>query len=178
MTKCSQCGSTILFGSKRDGALRFCSDPCWQKSVLLRATSQVPAEIVDQYVRATHSGDCPKCHGPGPVDVHTSYRVWSAVVVTAWSSRPQVCCASCGRKAKVADALFCLLLGWWGIPFGLAITPLQIGYNLIGLTRGPDPTRPSDQLRNLICLQLAKSAHEELPHGDPVAPPIVNPPRR
>ena len=45
-----------------------------------------------------HQGNCPQCDGPGPVDVHTSYRVYSVVMMTSWSSRPLVACARCGTK--------------------------------------------------------------------------------
>ena len=61
------------------------------------------------------------------------------------------------REAQCGDALFSLLFGWWGI-FGLLITPLQIGRNIVGMFRGPDPERPSPQLEQMVRLDIAKRA--------------------
>ena len=157
MATCSYCRSTILFGGKREGNLRFCSTSCQERSFLNSVVEELPAEVVEASVRSTHSGNCPKCHGRGPVDVHTSYRVWSAVVLSSCYERQQVCCSSCGWKSKMGDALFCLLLGWWGLPFGLILTPVQIGRNLAGLASSPDYRKPSNRLRRIVRAQLATS---------------------
>ena len=69
--------------------------------------------------------------------------MWSALVILTWSSRPQICCRSCGVKNKISDALFCFFLGWWGFPHGLIMTPIQLGRNLFGIFSMPDPSRPS-----------------------------------
>ena len=77
-------------------------------------------------------GQCPKCHGPGPVDLYKSFRVHSLVFMTQWKTLPQIACRSCGRKAQLTDALYSLALGWWGFPWGLLMTPVQIGRNIAG----------------------------------------------
>ena len=157
MAKCSYCGTTILFGGKADGAYRYCNAQCQEKGALARLADQLPPGTVEESVRTIHAGRCPKCKGRGPVDVHTSYRVWSALIMTRWSSRPQICCTSCGRKSKASDALYCLLLGWWGFPWGLLITPVQLGRNLVGLATDSETTMPSDKLRTVVRTQLAIS---------------------
>jgi hypothetical protein len=91
------------------------------------------------------------------VDVHVSYRVWSAAIVTSWSSRPAVSCGGCGTKRKLGDALFSLVLGWWGLPWGVVITPVQIVRNLVGLARKPAPGQPSPALENMVRLNMAQS---------------------
>jgi hypothetical protein len=174
MAGCSYCGSAILFGGKQEGDLRFCNATCQEKGVLIRLAKQLPADVVEEAVRATYAGSCPKCQGHGPVDVHTSYRVWSALLLTSSSSRPQVCCSSCGRKAKIGDALFCLLLGWWGFPWGLIFTPVQISRNLLGLVFRPNSTKPTDKLRNLVSVHLAASVLQQQQQAQPSAVP---PPR-
>ena len=118
MAKCAYCGTTILFGGKRDGDLRFCNQKCFQKSDVVRFAQRLPDDVVQKEAATVHQGTCPRCQGPGPVDVHVSYRVWSAIHVTQWSSRPQISCRSCGVKSKVRDMLYCLALGWWGVPWG------------------------------------------------------------
>lgn len=116
---------------------------------------EVPADLVSQHVMAVHQGACPKCKGPGPVDIHTSHFVWSILVLTSWNSSPQLCCRSCGTKAKLGGALISGLVGWWGFPWGIIVTPIQIARNAYGLFSGPDPQKPSDQLQQMIRLNLA-----------------------
>jgi len=156
--KCDYCGSTILFGGKRDGEFRFCNDRCHQSGVLLAVSRQVPDNLVQQQVWSVHQGRCPRCGGTGPTDVHVSHRVWSALVLTSWASRPQVSCRRCGMKSQAGDALFSLVLGWWGFPWGLVMTPVQIGRNLVGLAKGPDPTKPSPQLEKIVRMSMANRA--------------------
>jgi hypothetical protein len=76
---------------------------------------------------------CPVCGAPGSVEEYLSYRVHSVLILTSWRTRVHSCCPQCARKAQVRDLLYCACLGWWGVPFGLIITPLQIARNCIAL---------------------------------------------
>jgi len=158
MAKCDYCGTTILFGGRRQGDLRFCNDRCQKAGVLIAISRQLPESLVQQTIWETHRGVCPKCGGPGPIDVHTSYRVWSALLITSWKSRLHVSCRSCGVKAQLIDAGFSLALGWWGFPWGLVVTPIQIGRNLVGAASGPDPSQPSAKLEKAVRIRLASQA--------------------
>ena len=160
MARCAYCNTVILFGGVKDGDLRFCNETCHQQGQFLLVADQVPEELVAEQVAAVHEGPCPKCGGTGPVDVHTSYLVWSALVLTTWKSSPQVCCRGCGIKAKVWDTVLSGVFGWWGFPWGLVFTPVQIGRNIWGLLSSPDPTTPSDQLVKNVRLGLAAHAVE------------------
>jgi hypothetical protein len=155
MASCGYCGSTILFGGVRDGDLRFCNENCRQQGFLLAVADQVPEDVISQHVSQVHEGNCPKCGGPGPIDVHTSYSVWSALVLTSWRSRPEVCCRACGIKAKLGRTLSSVALGWWGVPWGIIITPIQVLRNMMGLFSSPDPIRLSAQLENIVKVHLA-----------------------
>jgi hypothetical protein len=157
MAQCDACGTSILFGGIKQGDLRFCGPKCAENGALVQLTQMIPEDELDRYVREVHQGACPKCGGPGPVDVHTSHRVYSALVFTSWSSRLAICCPPCGRKQQLADAAFSFFLGWWGFPFGLIITPVQVGRNLAALIGlgAPDPEAPSPALRRQIGLWLA-----------------------
>lgn len=155
MAKCDYCGTTILLGGVRDGDFRFCNESCRQHGFLLAVADQVPADLMSQQVAEVHQGPCPKCGGPGPVDVHTSYLVWSALVITSWQSRPQVCCRSCGIKSKLGGAMLSGVVGWWGLPWGLIVTPIQVLRNAWGLFSSPDPTTPSAQLQKMVQLHVA-----------------------
>jgi len=160
MTKCAYCGTVILAGGQQVGDARFCNADCQRNGMLLAIAEQIPPEIVEETVKNTHSGVCPRCGGGGPVDVHVSYRIWSAIAVTNWCSRQHVCCARCGKKSIFLDLCFSLFLGWWGFPWGLALTPIQVARNLIGLLRTPDFTQPSDRLQTVIKAHLAASLFE------------------
>jgi len=158
MAKCDYCGSTILFGGKRQGDLRFCNATCAGRGSLLLISRQVPENIVNEAVLRVHQGLCPKCGGTGPVDVHVHHRVWSALVLTSWKSAPQISCRSCGVKSQMGDSVFSLVLGWWGFPWGLMVTPVQIGRNVFGMLRGPDPLKPSAKLEKAIRMNIAAQA--------------------
>ncbi len=165
MAKCSYCGSSIIFGGKRDGDLTFCNERCLEKGIVVRFAQRLPDDVVQERVATIHQGNCPRCHGRGPVDVHVSYRVWSAILHTSWSSRPQVSCQSCGVKSRVCDAFFCLFFGWWGFPWGLILTPIQLLRNIGGLLSSPDPSRASDALTSIARVSLATEVIAEQEAG-------------
>ena len=156
MATCAYCRTTILFGGVRDKDLRFCNEECHQNGYPLVVAKEIPQAMVDQHAGEIHRGLCPKCNGRGPIDVHTSYRVYSLILYTSWSSRPNLCCRSCGVKTQLGDAFLSLLLGWWGFPWGFIMTPVQITRNIGGALTGPDEIRPSEKLQQLVRVILAK----------------------
>ena len=156
MAKCVSCGATIVFGGKRKGDLLFCSDKCATTSSLLTALDQVPKDLLERQIISIHQGRCPKCKGDGPVDVHTSHRVWSALIMTSSVIRPQICCGRCGIKSKIGDGMISLVVGWWGFPWGIIMTPVQVSRNVIGIFSKPDPATPSAALRAMIELDIAR----------------------
>jgi hypothetical protein len=161
MSKCDYCGSTIIFGGKRDGNGRFCNQACQARGGLLAISRQIPEATVQEQVWKAHQGLCPKCSGPGPIDVHVSHKVWSALLITHWSSTPQISCRSCGVKSQMSGTVFSLMLGWWGIPWGLVLTPIQIGRNLFGITRPPEPSKPSVQFEKIVRMNIAANSLQQ-----------------
>ncbi len=155
MARCAYCDTSILFGGKSQGDLRYCNQTCLANGVLAQAAAQFSAQDVRYHATLVHRGNCPQCSGQGPVDVHTSHRVWSALLMTQWSSRPIISCQRCGNKRKLADAAFSLVLGWWGFPWGLVMTPVQVVRNIAGAFRGPSPDLPSEALERQLRLRLA-----------------------
>jgi hypothetical protein len=150
MAYCNYCKTSILFGGVRDGHERYCNQRCRHNGALLKVAGHVPAESMQSEITRLHKGTCPRCGGAGPVDVHRSYRVWSAMVLTSWSTVPVLGCRSCARKSQLGGAAFCLFLGWWGIPWGLIMTPIQITKNVVGMFTGPHPARPSADLEKFV----------------------------
>lgn len=157
MAACDACGSTILFGGKKLSGLEFCNAKCVSKGTLVLAARQLPVDAVQQETRTIFHGRCPKCQGAGPVDVHTSHRVWSALIMTRWSSQPTISCRPCGIRRQMTDAVFSLVLGWWGIPWGLVLTPVQISRNIAGAFSGRRE-QPSQKLERIVSLSMAARA--------------------
>jgi len=162
MGSCDNCGTLIIFGGKRVGSLHFCSEKCLQASAVRlesqELAQQVPAELIQQQVWAIHQGDCPKCGRPGPVDVHFSYSVWSVFCVSGWNINPQVSCRRCAVKSQCSDTLFSLLFGWWGFPFGLVLTPIQVLRNLIAMIHAPNAEQPSPHLEQFVRRDIVNRA--------------------
>jgi hypothetical protein len=153
MATCSYCDSFILFGGKTDETGRYCSEKCQQAGHLLVFASQLPGEQMDQLVEKFHQGACPRCGGTGPVDVHKAHQVWSALFMTSWSSKPVLSCKSCATKRQLGGIVFSGVLGWWGLPWGLVMTPLQIVRNIGEMIGGPKAGTPSALLQKYVRLQ-------------------------
>ena len=64
-------------------------------------------------------------------------------------------------KSQLLGTVFSLILGWWGIPWGLVLTPIQIGRNLFGLTRPPEPSKPSKQFEKILRMNIAANALQQ-----------------
>jgi hypothetical protein len=161
--RCAYCDTRILFGGKREGGLRFCNEECRRAGVRLSVSHQIPDQLIKERVATVFNGTCPRCGGPGPVDVHTSHRVISALVVTSWRNRPALTCRSCGNKARLRDAALSLGLGWWGLPWGLIMTPVQVVRNVAGLLGATDRSQPSSRLERLVRLRCADELVTEPP---------------
>jgi hypothetical protein len=170
--RCAYCDTWIMFGGNRLGQLRFCTDSCRQSGIQLSASHEIPDHVVNERVWSVFNGICPKCGGPGPVDVHRSHRVVSALVVTSSNNRLTMSCRSCANKEKIRDTLLTFGLGWWGVPWGVIMTPIQIGRNLTALFSRSGTGQPSTHLQKLVRLKM----FEELVAGPPT--PALEPKAR
>ena len=66
------------------------------------------------------------------------------------------CCRRCGVKIRIRSLFSCGLLGWWGFPWGVLGTPIQLTRNFVGLFSGPRPEHPSAELENIVRVDLAQ----------------------
>jgi hypothetical protein len=155
MSQCAVCGERILFGGIKQGNLQYCNALCQSKAQLAAAAATVPESEAQAFARQIHQGPCPRCKGPGPVDVHTSYWVWSGLAFTRWGSQPQLKCRGCGIKSQLGNLVFSGVLGWWGFPWGFLWTPVQVVRNIAAIVSPPDPSQPSARLVQIAHLQLA-----------------------
>lgn len=153
MASCAACGTTIFGGVKIDGN-QYCNQKCATYAGVLRAAGSVPQDLVDQHVATVFNGTCPKCGGPGPVDIRKNHKITSMLVLSTWKTQSPICCAACGKKEQVKALVHCSLLGWWGIPNGIMRTPFHIGKNLKAI-KANAATEPSEDLKRHVRLTLA-----------------------
>ena len=52
--------------------------------------------------------------------------VKSFIIITSYKKSPVIVCQSCLNKRRKNAMISTLLLGWWGIPFGLFRTPIAL----------------------------------------------------
>ena len=156
MAACAACNTTILFGGVREGNDRYCNADCHSRGYLLTIARQIPQDVIREHTNAVYRGMCPVCHGPGPVEVHRSYRIWSALILTSWRTVPRISCRRCALKAQAGGATLSLLFGWWGFPWGFIMTPIQIGRNVAAMFRNSsEQNAPSAELEQAIGMTLA-----------------------
>ena len=171
MASCSYCDSFILFGGKTDQTGHYCSARCQQAGNLLALSHHVPQAQIAQIVAKIHQGNCPRCGGRGPVDAHNAHQVWSALLLTSWSSSPALSCKSCGVKRQIGATVFSGVLGWWGFPWGIIMTPVQVIRNIVEMIGGPQSNHPSALLEKIARLQAGADLVQQS-QGRP-KPPVI-----
>lgn len=157
MAKCCYCQTTILFSSLTVGELQFCSARCVSLGRQLVEAQQLPSAVVAAALDRVHHERCPRCQGPGPVEVFTSYTVLSVVLLTWWASDPKVTCRACATKRQLGAIAVSLLLGWWSLP-GLIRTPIQVARNVRGLSQRIVLDSPSPEYEEHVSLQWLAAA--------------------
>jgi hypothetical protein len=168
MGPCYTCKRTVAIGGVKDHGFRFCSKACHaQKAAFIDTLAAIPAANVDAEVMKIRDGLCAKCGKSGNVEFHKSVFVWSAVLITRVSERTFIGCSSCARRAQATSAAGTLLVGWWGIPFGVVFTPAALLANAYQMVRSSPRHEPSRLLRDYARERLA-IAHKYGAYG-PVA---------
>lgn len=156
MATCDGCNTTIVFGGVKEGEFIFCKDTCRDDNDLLVRASTIDDINAMGRVMEVRNERCPVCGGRGPLDIHISHRTASYLIASVSKSLPQLSCRSCGQKAKLKSTFSTFFLGWWGFPWGLIMTPVQIARNISGLIRPLDDSKPSRKLMRTIKIELAE----------------------
>ena len=162
MPSCAYCHGVILFGGVKQDGLTFCNANCQAGGEVMSIASEVPPTLVAERLLAIRRGPCPKCGGPGPVDLQVSHVITSLLVVTSWGTRIELACNRCGVKKKIWGILHCMLMGWWGV-WGLIMTPIQIMRNFFGAFRKPDLSVTTPQLEQMIRVEIAQQVMAQGP---------------
>ena len=171
MANCSYCDSFILFGGQTDQTGRYCNTNCQQAGNLLALSQTVPPSQMASLIREVHEGNCPRCGGHGPVDMHKAHQVWSALILTSWSSNPELSCKRCATKRQLSAIAFSGVLGWWGFPWGIIMTPVQVIRNVTEMAGGPKADHPTPLLTKFVRLNVAARLVEHS-RARPAPPPI------
>ncbi len=148
MATCDACGTSIVFGGVKDSGYRFCNHACRSSAVHLFQGAGLSENVVLAEAMRIRESPCPDCNGEGPLDVHTHYWVWSAIAFTRWGQEPRICCRGCARGRQISHAAKSMVLGWWGFPWGVVFTPLQVVRNIAAAARS-NKGYPSPELIRL-----------------------------
>lgn len=161
MPNCTYCNSFFLFGGAKDDTGRYCNDQCRTMGNLLDHSKNLPVTELENLIDDVHQGDCPRCHGPGPVDIHKAHKIWSIVFLTSWNSSPELSCKKCGVQRQVSAFFSSSVMGWWGIPWGIIFTPVQMIKNIVEMLGGPKKSTPSELLERFVRIQATAFALDE-----------------
>jgi len=169
MPSCTNCNRLLVpMEGIQLGEELFCGARCMSSgSVILRANS-LPSDVIQGMVQQAHSGPCPVCRlQRGAVDVHYAHKIASFFIFSTWSSAPQISCTHCAIKRQSLALVYCILVGWWGFPWGILGTPVQVVRNIISMVKsGKKPIQPSAQLERFVriaaALQLPLKVAQEL----------------
>ena len=156
MSSCSQCCKSILFGGRKIDSRNYCSATCAQYHPLLQASDRVPEDVLQKHVAQWRKAACPRCkQQDGTLDVYEHHRVHSMILMTQWSTRRSLCCRRCGRREQLLSTLYSATLGWWGFPWGLLVTPVQVTRNIVGLCKRASE-QPSPAFERVVRRQIAQ----------------------
>ncbi|HEX7191149.1 MAG TPA: hypothetical protein VF381_06195, partial [Thermoanaerobaculia bacterium] len=70
----------------------------------------------------------------------------------------KIACRRCGLKTQLGNTVLSLAAGWWGIPWGLVMTPVQVGRNISAMLKGSSEDGPSPKLERAVRISLAGNA--------------------
>jgi len=158
MGPCYTCKKTVAFGGIKDSGFRFCSKDCYsQKARFIQELASIPDSSTKAEAGNIKSGACGTCRQKGNVEFHKSVFVWSAILVTSTKENAFIGCTSCARKKQLLDTLGTAVLGWWGFPFGLIMTPLAVSINIFQMIKSGSRKEPSEALMQYARERLARS---------------------
>jgi len=159
--RCVFCNSLINSGVEDENKYKFCDSTCLYNYKVISTSNLISDDIVEENTKQIHQGHCPICKKQrGSIDVHYSHSIYSLLLYSSWNSKTQISCRFCGLKSQIISSITSFLFGWWGFPWGMIYTPIQLIKNLDGIFLPSESTKPSIQLRNQIKLRLIKASKD------------------
>ncbi len=158
-SRCDYCNNSAKNNPTLDGGQRFCSANCLQAARVNEAAVDLTKAEIEQAAVKIRSGPCPICGQTAtPVEVRSFHRVASFVVLTNYTRTSKICCLECAKKGSWEAFFSTLVMGWWGIPFGIFMTPAYLIANIGEMFEHRKMGEPSDDLLREAKYQLAVAA--------------------
>lgn len=121
------------------------------------------ATEISQYAELLRGLPCPICRSSEQkINATIAYLAKSFILFTLSRKEPVVACPSCLDKKNLQAFLCTLLLGWWGIPWGIFKTPVYLFKNLAARSQNHH-TEPN---RTLLAYTATNIRHIETYHDD------------
>lgn len=96
----------------------------------LAQNRQYTIEEIENYSDLLRNLPCPVCgNADDQLNGTIAYTVKSFIIFTSYHKAPAIACPSCLDKKNNSAMVSTILLGWWGIPWGILKTPLYIYRN-------------------------------------------------
>jgi hypothetical protein len=64
-------------------------------------------------------------------------------------------CSRQNQQSQLRDICLSLLFGWWGVPWGIVYTPIQVMKNFVGICFAPNAMLPSQELEKFVRTDIA-----------------------
>lgn len=173
MATCATCGNFILWGGVRQNGRRYCGKKCFSNDEYGRLADRIPDQVVKLAAKQIRNEPCPVCNRRGgEIEFRKSYKAISYLIMTSWGSYPIISCPPCHRKKVLGDFILTLLFGWWGFPWGIIMTPVQLFRNISAFSTDTNTSEPSQELCSAVRTMLAhnqmslRSVNNPWPRGD------------
>lgn len=158
-TECDYCGNSAKYMPIFDAGQRFCSKKCLHAARVSESAVDLSKVEIEQEASKIRSGACPECNQKkSPVEMRFYHMVISYIVLTRYTRKSRLCCARCGRKRNREAMLATALLGWWGFPWGVFMTPTYLIANLGEMFEKRKSDDPSEDLIREAKYRLAELA--------------------
>lgn len=129
--ECDFCGNSAMSKPVIDSGQRFCRPRCLHAARISEAAVDLAEADITAVAQAIQDGLCPSCRQTGSlVEVRHYHRVMSFGVFTRYTKSSKLCCLECGRTENLKSFALTFLLGWWGMPFGILLTPTYLVANI------------------------------------------------
>jgi hypothetical protein len=100
-----------------------------QKEIAAQFRVLSEAEIKD-YCALIQATPCPICHSATkPLNATVTNQVSSFIFLTTWKEKLTIACPSCLDKLIESATSHSIIVGWWGIPWGIIRTVKAINSN-------------------------------------------------
>lgn len=85
---------------------------------------------IDEYCALVRAVPCPVCHSSAqPLNATVTTKVSSFIFLTIWKEELAIACPSCLDKLTESATSHSIIVGWWGIPWGIIRTVKAINSN-------------------------------------------------